>query len=83
MEDRFGQVEVGDTYAIQRKVVVLCSSLWTKIACPNDDVARVFQHIFQPQTVANIALYSGFPHSSFKSNNKLCMPMTRYNINRA
>ena len=57
--------------------------LRTRISCPNYEVVRVFQPVFQPRTVAKPSLNSGFPLSFFKPKDEVCMPRTRDNINRA
>ena len=63
--------------------MLLCSGLFIRIAFPNDEVLRVEQPGFQPQTVANIALDSRYPHSIFCHNNEVCILRKKDNINRA
>ena len=60
---------------------IVVSGLRTRIECQNYEAVRVFQLGFQPQTVANPALDSGYPHSLFNPNYEVCMPGTRDDIN--
>ena len=63
-------------------LLLLCSGIRTMIAYPYNEVVRIEQPRFQPQTVANLSLDYGLSYSFFNPNDAVRMSMTRDDINR-
>ena len=79
-QDSYGFKKIGNQF-FWYFWLLLCSGLRTRIECPNYEVVRIVQPVFQPRTVANLSLDFGCPHSLFKPNDKVFMSSTRDDIN--